>query len=153
MLRLFLWLAFVGGAFILVGCSEDDCIGSDQDIDEYIISNSADLQNLIETEQGVYYIIDEPGDTTSRPTLSSAITVNYVGTTTERDTFDQTSGTPVTFILDELIEGWRIGIPQIGAGGSIRLFVPANRGYGANQAANLCANSALIFDIDLISFQ
>ncbi len=134
----------------LLACSQDDCLGSDVEIDDdYVIANDS-LGNFQETEEGLYYIIDDLGGAT-RPTQGSLVTVNFTGTTTEGETFDETSGDPVEFVLDDLITGWQIGLPLIGEGGRIRLFVPSNLAYGANQAGNLCINTDLIFTIELVS--
>ncbi|HAD33478.1 MAG TPA: FKBP-type peptidylprolyl isomerase, partial [Chitinophagaceae bacterium] len=58
----------------------------------------------------------------------------------------------VSFGLDGLIVGWQEGIPLIGAGGKIKLYLPPSLAYGSNANGNIPANSSLIFDIDLLGF-
>ena len=131
------------------GCSEDDCLGSDRDIETYL-----EEENIQATEGqgGLFYIIDEPGGA-NKPTVASTVTVNYIGMTTNGETFDQNADGPVTFALSNLIRGWQQGIPLIGEGGEIRLYIPSTLAYGPNTAGSLCADTDLIFDIELVSFQ
>jgi FKBP-type peptidyl-prolyl cis-trans isomerase FkpA len=56
---------------------------------------------------------------------------------------------PVGFTLGGLIAGWRIGIPLIKTGGSVRLYIPPSLAYGNQAVGNIPANSILIFDIEL----
>ncbi|MBB4078595.1 FKBP-type peptidyl-prolyl cis-trans isomerase [Lewinella aquimaris] len=135
--------------FVALGCSkEDDCLASDQSITEYITANGI---MATEGDLGLYYIIEAEGGA-EKPTTSSSVTVNYTGQTTNGETFDQTSGSPRTFLLSGLIQGWQQGIPKIGRGGKIRLFIPSSLAYGANQAGDICPSSDLIFDIELVDF-
>ena len=61
-------------------------------------------------------------------------------------------GETATFLLDDLIEGWKIGIPKYGRGGSGKLLVPSNLGYGPNRIGPIPGNSVLVFDIELFDF-
>ena len=136
-----------------VACGDDEveCVGGADapTIDEYVAANGL---TTTEGEGGLQYIIFEPG-TANRPSANSQVTVTYKGyTTTEPgDTFDQ--NTRVPFQLSNLIEGWRQGIPLIGTGGRMQLFVPSSLGYGSQRAGNICPDSDLIFDITLEGFQ
>ncbi|MCP9235816.1 FKBP-type peptidyl-prolyl cis-trans isomerase [Lewinella sp. JB7] len=127
---------------------EDDCLASDRSIQTYL-----DEENIAATEgeAGLYYLIETEGSE-EKPDANSNVTVNYSGMTTNGDTFDQTTGTPRTFLLSGLIQGWQQGIPKIGRGGKIRLFIPSALAYGANQAGDICPSSDLIFDIELVDF-
>lgn len=147
--RLSLLLFFLSGMFLATCSNEDDCIDSSISFDDFIAGDSSSVEM---GEQGLRYIIQEPG-TANRPTLDNAVTVNYTGYTTDRDTFDRTNGEPRTFPLRGLIRGWQQGIPLIGAGGRIRLFVPSSIGYGSSGAGGICPNTDLIFDIELVDFE
>jgi FKBP-type peptidyl-prolyl cis-trans isomerase len=71
------------------------------------------------------------------------------------------TGTPLTFVLGKggVIPGWEKGVPGMKAGGKRTLVLPADLGYGAaprsDAAGNVVipANSALVFDIELISIK
>lgn len=88
----------------------------------------------------------QPGDT---------ITAHYTGALCKNGVIFQSShdfGAPVTFGLDQVIKGWTDGVPGMKVGGWRRLVIPAEQAYGANSpAANIPANSDLVFDIELVS--
>lgn len=96
---------------------------------------------------GFYYIITVPGGT-SKPTICSTISVKYTGSLTNGSIFDSSTG--ATFALANLITGWQQGIPYIGKGGKITLYLPPTLGYGSQSSGSIPANSILIFDIELI---
>jgi FKBP-type peptidyl-prolyl cis-trans isomerase FkpA len=121
---------------------------------DYIEANSL---NAIEDPSGLFYTIDVPG-TTDKPVLSDSVKVKYKGFLADGSVFDGTNidgSTPdktVTFLLNRLITGWKIGIPQFGAGGSGLLLIPSELGYGRNAFPGLPANSVLIFEMELVDF-
>ena len=136
-----------------LGCSQNDCLGNETSIREYLIARDS-IEIVTFTEDSLAYFILSPGDT-ARPTATSMVSVNYTGYTTETSEeviFDQTPGSPLDFPLDQLIAGWQQTIPLIGRGGRIRLYIPSYLAYGGNQAANLCPNTDLIFTVELVDF-
>jgi len=120
-------------------------VGSAADI--YVEDNNLDTELL---SGGVHIIINDIGDENSKPTVNSQITVDYEGRLTNGQVFD--SGTGKTFLLNNMIEGWKIGLVEIGAGGSCTLIIPSTAGYGSQPTGQIPANSVLIFDIQLTSF-
>ncbi len=100
-------------------------------------------------DKGVHIIVHDAGDINNKPDLSSSISVNYEGRLTSELIFD--SGTNVNFDLGGLIEGWQIGLQEIGQGGSCTLIIPSSVGYGNQPNGTIPANSVLIFDIELLS--
>ncbi len=112
----------------------------------YLTANS-----LVATEHptGLFYNITNGGTGNAVKDQCSQVAVNYRGKLTNGTQFDASTAT-VTFNLFQLINGWRIGIPYLKAGGSIKLYVPPSLGYGANATPTIPANSILIFDIDLV---
>jgi FKBP-type peptidyl-prolyl cis-trans isomerase FkpA len=110
---------------------------------------SKNITNAVKDPRGFYYSISAPG-TGATAELCSSISINYAGKLTNEVIFDQTSGTPRTFTLGELIAGWIKGIPLIKEGGRILLYLPPSLGYGVQPVGIIPANSILIFDIDLI---
>jgi|688.fasta_scaffold04732_19 FKBP-type peptidyl-prolyl cis-trans isomerase len=102
-----------------------------------------------EDYRGFFYVISNPGGD-EKPTVCDDVKVNYVGRLLNGNVFDQGNG--VSFGLDGLIVGWQEGIPLIGAGGKIKLYLPPSLAYGSNANGSIPANSSLIFDIDLLGF-
>lgn len=86
----------------------------------------------------------KPGDT---------VTVDYTGAIAKTGTVFQSSldsGQQATFGLDQVIKGWTQGMPGMKVGGTRRLLIPAALAYGSSSpAANIPANSDLVFDITL----
>lgn len=135
---------------MLSSCKKDET--SDQlnidikKIEDYLFDHSLDAQKH---ESGLYYIILQPGGN-DKPTKNSSITVSYKGTLLNGEVFDENEF--FTSYLSYLIEGWRLGIPMIGSGGKIKLFIPSTLGYGDKASGSIPANSVLIFDITLHYF-
>jgi FKBP-type peptidyl-prolyl cis-trans isomerase FkpA len=155
-------------AFISTGCLENSDDDYQNQLEEYqkqvneqfgkdtliIQQYLADHQLIAQKhkESGIYYIISEPGEEI-HPNDYSVITVSYKGYLTNDTIFDQTEEDKTyTANLYTLISGWRIGIPLIGTGGKITLYLPSYYGYGSKVNGSIPANSVLIFEIGLISF-
>lgn len=109
----------------------------------YIQSNSI---TATEDARGFFYRIDIAGSG-SKPTACSGVTVNYIGTFTNGSTFD--SGNNASFSLSGVITGWQEGVPLIGTGGTIYLYLPPSLAYGSTAQNGIPPNSILIFKIDL----
>lgn len=128
-------------------CKKDQSELDAQIITDYIASYQLDAQ---EKENGLYIVVEEVGNGVF-PTLDSEVTVQYKGYLSNDKVFDQTDGSPVTFPLNAVIQGWQIGLPYFSEGGSGKLLIPSELGYGSQKAGDIPANSVLIFDIQLDS--
>lgn len=141
--------------FLASGCGGDDvCDEELPSLDDFIAENNAD-DDVQEGMEGLRYIIMNEGTGVDRPSPTATVTVNYQGVLTDGTPFDGTPEnglSPIRFRLDNLIRGWQLGIPLVGRGGRLRLFVPSQLGYGAAGVGSICPNSDLIFDIDLVNF-
>lgn len=119
-------------------------VNSSTTVEGYIERNNLTTTEL---EQGVHISIIEPGND-KKPVINNDIQVTYTGKFTNELSFDM--GEEVTFNLGSLIEGWKIGLPQIGEGGKCILVVPAEAAYGLQGSANIPPNTPLVFEIELI---
>lgn len=65
----------------------------------------------------------------------------------------RTTGTPISVKLGDgkVIKGWEDGLLGMKAGGRRTLIIPASMGYGSTAQTNIPANSALIFDVEVVS--
>jgi peptidylprolyl isomerase len=85
----------------------------------------------------------------------ATITAHYTGALCADGTIFQSShdfGDPLTFSLNQVIQGWTQGVPGMKVGGTRRLVIPAAMAYGsARAAANIPPNSDLVFDIELVA--
>lgn len=84
----------------------------------------------------------------------ATISAHYTGALAKDGTIFQSShdfGEAISFGLNQVISGWTEGVPGMKVGGVRRLVIPAVKAYGAQSpAANIPANSDLVFDIELV---
>ena len=119
--------------------------------DEHIILDYVESMGLTasKTDEGLYYVIDQLG-TGAYPSAGSNVTVAYIGYFTDGSLFDESPSTGITFNLQNVIEGWTLGIPKFKEGGNGTLLVPSGLGYGPTGTGSIPANQVLIFDVELI---
>ena len=80
----------------------------------------------------------------------ATVTAHYTGAVVSTGTIFQSSydmGEPVEFPLNQVIEGWTVGIPGMKVGGTRRLIIPAAQAYKSDARPGIPANSDLVFDI------
>ncbi len=106
---------------------------------------SVDELTIIDIAEGSGEIVPE----------GAKITAHYTGALCKDGTIFQSShdfGDAVTFGLDQVIKGWTVGVPGMKVGGTRRLIIPSEMAYGSvRAAANIPANSDLVFDIELVA--
>jgi len=124
---------------LLSSCGKDAGVS----VDEYIA-----LNNLTTTElaEGVHIIIDELGNN-DRPTINTKVEVSYEGRLTDGDVFDMQDNVEIS--MNGVIQGWRIGLQEIGVGGKCTLIIPSEAGYGSEGNSSIPGGATLIFDIEL----
>ena len=57
---------------------------------------------------------------------------------------------PVDMNLQQVLPAWAEGLQLIGKGGKIKLWLPAELGYGKHGNQMVEPNSALVFEVDLV---
>ncbi|HET8991637.1 MAG TPA: FKBP-type peptidyl-prolyl cis-trans isomerase [Candidatus Saccharimonadales bacterium] len=89
------------------------------------------------------------------PTVKSGdnVTVNYTGAVASTGIIFQSTetsgGQPVPLSLNNVITGWKLGIPGMKVGGTRQLLIPAGLAYGASPPPNsgIPANADLVFNV------
>lgn len=120
----------------------------DQAIQNYFLLNQ--ITDVTKDPSGLYYHIDTPG-TGPHPTASSKVVVNYTAFLLDETPVE--SHASYYFDLSTFdIEGWRIGLPFIGTGGTITLYVPSGLAFGQTGNSKVLANTCLIYHITLQGF-
>nr|WP_294899085.1 FKBP-type peptidyl-prolyl cis-trans isomerase [uncultured Pedobacter sp.] len=110
--------------------------------------------NLTATKDanGIFYQIITPGTGTAITSTTASLQVEYTLRFLTGSIFQQTtSGSPVTLNISNTVDGWKLALPLIKAGGKIRLFIPSRFAYGVTGKDGIPPNTILDFDIDLIS--
>ena len=113
---------------------------------DYIADNDLDAMNL---GSGLFYVNEVTG-TGKNPDPSSKVHVAYRGYFTNGKVFDESDSAGITFGLNQVIQGWNMGIPFFKEGGRGKLLIPSGLAYGSEGRPGIPANSVLIFDIHLI---
>lgn len=83
----------------------------------------------------------------------ATVNVHYRGTLMDGTEFDSSykRGEPITFPLDNLIQGWKEGIPGMKVGGKRKLVIPYAKAYGERGAPpSIPPRSDLVFEIELL---
>ncbi|MEZ5283749.1 MAG: FKBP-type peptidyl-prolyl cis-trans isomerase [Vicinamibacterales bacterium] len=96
-----------------------------------------------------YKVLREGPEGGSRPSRGSRVTVHYSGWTTDGKLFDSSvmRGTPATFALTDVIEGWMEGLQLMTPGQKMRFWIPERLAYkGQSEPRGM-----LVFDVELIS--
>lgn len=109
----------------------------------------------VTTASGLQYVDIQPGSGASPATGDTAV-VNYTGWLQADGTkFDSSVERPQPFSFhlgkSEVIKAWDEGVATMQVGGTRRLIVPPDLGYGASGfPPKIPANATLIFDIELL---
>ena len=109
---------------------------------------SGEVQQL---PSGLAYTIVRPGEG-PKPVAADTIRAHYTGSLIDGTVFDTSKGGgPFETKLDQVIEGWTQGLPLIGEGGAIKLYIPADLGYGDTGTPSIPPGATLIFEVELVT--
>lgn len=148
-----LWLTGVFVLFALAGVSyADDPVPKPTEV----TMQKTDAQATT-TASGLQYIDFKVGDGPSPQKGETAI-VHYTGWLDDGKKFDASRdhGKPFGFKVGagQVIKGWDEGVASMKVGGSRRLIVPPELGYGARGAGNVIPpNARLTFDVELLEIR
>ena len=102
-------------------------------------------------------IIDTEIGTGEEVQAGATITAHYTGALVKNGIIFQSShdfGDAISFGLNQVIQGWTVGVPGMKVGGTRRLVIPAAMAYGSQRPSkDIPANSDLVFDIDLVAIK
>jgi FKBP-type peptidyl-prolyl cis-trans isomerase FklB len=106
------------------------------------------------TASGLQYKVVKAGDSKA-PLINATdeVTVNYRGKLIDGTEFDSSysHNQPATFPANGVIKGWQEALVLMRPGAHWELFIPPELAYGPAPRPNIPANSALIFDVEVLS--
>lgn len=122
---------------------------------QVFMTENAKKPDVITTHSGLQYEVLKPGTGTEHPTATSRVKVHYEGRLLDGTVFDSSyqRNEPIVFGLNQVIKGWQEGVQLMTEGEKVRLYVPANLGYGKNGAGPIPPSATLIFEIELLAIQ
>jgi peptidylprolyl isomerase len=144
-------LLLAAALLALAGCAGEKAPVTEEQIAELEIIEG-DVR-LLKHSDGIWYHIISEGDGPS-PEATSKVQVHYTGWLPDGKKFDSSRdrGQPVSFQLDQVIDGWSIGVADMQVGERRLLVIPAELGYGEKGAPPVIPPGAnLLFDVELIS--
>lgn len=103
------------------------------------------------SDTGLQMKVIEQG-TGPSPTDASVVVVHYKGTLPDGTEFDSSykSNKPAEFKPSDVIKGWQEGLKKMKKGGKYQLVIPPELAYGSTPRPGIPANSALVFEVELL---
>ena len=110
---------------------------------------------MISTPSGLQYVDTVPGSGDAVATAGKQVSVHYTGWLTDGRKFDSSKdrNDPFQFALGarHVIAGWDEGVHGMKIGGSRKLTIPPELGYGARGAGGVIPpNATLVFEVELL---
>ncbi len=125
------------------------------DGEAFLAANKA-KEGVVTLPSGLQYKILTAG-TGAKPTASDTVVCNYRGTLTNGTEFDSSykRGQPATFPVTGVIKGWTEALQLMPVGSKWQLFIPSSLAYGegGQPRGGIGPNTALLFDVELISIE
>lgn len=113
------------------------------------LSDNADAKGVEVTDSGLQFKTLVPG-TGESPTATDVTLIKYEGRLLDGTVFDAQERAPLA--VGGSIPGFSEALQKMQRGGSYRLWIPPELGYGDQESGSIPANSVLEFDVELIDF-
>lgn len=116
-------------------------------------AKNASVEGVKTTESGLQYQVLTEAEG-AKPGADDTVEVHYHGTLLDGTVFDSSyqRGETVSFPVGGVIPGWTEALQMMPVGSKWKLFIPPALAYGPGGAGQMIGpNSALIFDVELIS--
>lgn len=128
--------------------SDSDIQYFDDQIQEIITKNNWTMQR---TDSGLYFEIIDAGTNSDHIRFTDQVIFYYIGKLSDSSTFQIIDkDDPLSFRVSELIVGWQEALSLISEGGTIRIILPPQLGYGSKDTGLISANSILIYELTVL---
>jgi len=116
------------------------------------LEENAKKENVTVTESGLQYEVITSGDGKT-PGLTDTVVTHYAGSFLDGKEFDSSisRGEPTSFPVNGVIAGWTEALQLMQEGDKWRLFIPPSLAYGERGVGPIPGNTALVFEIELIT--
>ncbi|NYS61159.1 FKBP-type peptidyl-prolyl cis-trans isomerase [Vreelandella salicampi] len=121
---------------------------------ETFLAENAQRDDVTVTDSGLQYEVLESGDGAS-PGAQDSVEVHYEGTLLDGSVFDSSleRGEPVTFRVNQVIEGWQEALQLMSVGDVWKLYIPSELAYGESGQGPIGPNEVLIFNVELLDVE
>ncbi|WP_457943224.1 FKBP-type peptidyl-prolyl cis-trans isomerase [Vreelandella alkaliphila] len=118
------------------------------------LAENAEREEVEVTESGLQYEVLESGDGAT-PGAEDTVEVNYEGMLLDGTVFDSSfeRGQPVSFQVNQVIEGWQEALQLMSVGDSWMLYIPAELAYGEGGQGPIGPNEMLTFRVELLGVE
>jgi FKBP-type peptidyl-prolyl cis-trans isomerase FklB len=119
------------------------------------LEENAKREGVTTTASGLQYEVMKSGDGPT-PLATDKVTVHYHGTLINGKVFDSSvnRGTPATFPVNGVIQGWVEALQLMKVGDKWKLFIPSELAYGERGAGNdIGPFATLIFEVELLGIE
>ncbi len=124
---------------------------SNREAGEAYLTENAERDGVETTESGLQYRVLEAGDGAS-PEADSSVEVHYEGALIDGTVFDSSyeRGDPVSFRVDQVIEGWQEALQLMSVGDTWEIVIPSELAYGAQGQGPIGPHETLVFKVELL---
>jgi FKBP-type peptidyl-prolyl cis-trans isomerase len=106
-------------------------------------------------ESGIQYKVLKAGKNTKKPKDSSTVSVHYTAKLIDGTIIRETSGSgvPYEFMVEDVFEGWSIGMSLMSVGDIYEFIIPDELAFGSTGSENIEPGSYLILEVELLSIK
>ena len=147
------WDAMVAGEYIQNTINTIKYGNVKEEGEKYLAENAL-KEGVTTTASGLQYEVIKMGKG-PKPSATDKVKVHYHGTLIDGTVFDSSvdSGEPITFGLNQVIQGWTEGVQLMPVGSKFRFVIPQELAYGSREMGNIPPYSTLIFEVELLGIE
>ena len=129
----------------------DMTMSNESNAGQVFLEANAKQEGVIVTASGLQYLVMQSGSGKT-PGPTDTVSAHYHGTFIEGSVFDSSveRGAPLNIPVNGVISGWTEALQLMQEGDKWKLFVPSELAYGKNGVGPIPADTALIFEVELL---